>query len=175
MLKESRLLIFGSYESVGDIMNKNVSGIITAIILLVMLAGSAGAAPHEMWIKTFGGTDDDVLSVQETLDGGYIPSDSTNDPPYPQPPTPKRKIDNIIGIIGLLVASILGWLTASKVRKNRFLRAGAILLVISFALFMLFLATAEGDYGMIWILFISPIIFIASLILLIIGMIKPKK
>ncbi len=157
-------------------MNKNFSTVITAIILLSMLIGSASAVPSDHWNRRFGEIKEELTrSVQQTSDGDYIHADSINGPPYP--PVPKRKVDNILGIIGLLVVPILGWFALSRIRGNKFLRAGAFLLVISFGLFMLFLATAEGDYGMIWILFTSPIIFISALILLIAGMQskRPKK
>lgn len=42
-------------------------------LVLILLAGGAGAIPVEQWSKTFGGTKDDKASfVRQTLDGGYI-------------------------------------------------------------------------------------------------------
>ncbi|MCX9009507.1 MAG: hypothetical protein OIN66_00150 [Candidatus Methanoperedens sp.] len=48
-------------------------------LALILLAGSAGAAPSEEWNKTFGGSGDDIAySVQQTSDGGYVVAGYTN-------------------------------------------------------------------------------------------------
>ncbi len=54
-------------------MNKNIIGIVIAIIVACIFAGGAGATPQESWIKTFGGDGDyRAGSVRQTLDSGYI-------------------------------------------------------------------------------------------------------
>lgn|GEM_PF-2082476 len=54
-------------------MNKNVVGIVIALIVACIFAGNAGASPQELWIKTFGGDGDYRAGpVRQTSDSGYI-------------------------------------------------------------------------------------------------------
>ncbi|MDI6826762.1 MAG: hypothetical protein QMD36_06325 [Candidatus Aenigmarchaeota archaeon] len=54
-----------------------------------------------------------------------------------------------------------------------FLVAGTVLVAINFAMYMLFIVFAGPEsFEMLWMLLALPVIFIISLVLLIIGMVK---
>ncbi|MBU4222115.1 MAG: hypothetical protein KKD46_03465 [Euryarchaeota archaeon] len=83
------------------------------------------------------------------------------------------EITAILMYISIFLVGIFLALVVLRKRRNIFLIAGTMLAAISFAMFMLFIIFAGPEsFGMLWMLFASPVIFIISLILLIIGMVK---
>jgi hypothetical protein len=181
----------GGYVLAGDTSSYGANGV-DALLL------KTDANGNEQWNMTFGGKfRDEADSVSQTKDGGYVLAGSTlsygagdwtawlikvsGEPagtataPSAGPTERAAGFEPLVyETVGLLAAIIFGMIAAIRVRKNKTLAAGIVLLAISFALYMLFLITAEGDYGMIWVLFALPIIFIISLILLMAGLSKEK-
>jgi len=80
-------------------------------------------------------------------------------------------IMTILTYLLLVLAAV--FLVMLRTRRNIFLAAGTVLLATSFALFMIYFKYAGPEsFEMLWIILASPIIFIISLILIIVGMIE---